>query len=82
MLAPRELDVLALIARGYTTIEIACTLGSSTRVVERSKSRIRQELHALSMSHAVAIAYEGGLLPASELRAERLARKTELKPDR
>ncbi len=53
-LAPREQEVLSLLARGYVYKEIAETLGISYATVHTHIRRIYSKLHVRSRSHAVA----------------------------
>jgi DNA-binding CsgD family transcriptional regulator len=63
-LTPREADVLALIARGYTNREIASTLVISVKTAGVHVSHILRKLDAPNRQQAAAIAHR--LTPASE----------------
>lgn len=67
MLAPtrmseREIDVLALIACGYSGPAIAPMLHISPWTVESHQRRVRMKLGARTMAHAVALAIKRGEL--------------------
>jgi DNA-binding NarL/FixJ family response regulator len=56
-LTPREADVLALLARGYTNREIATTLVISVKTASVHVSHILHKLDAPSRREAAAIAH-------------------------
>lgn len=58
---PRELEVLALIAEGYATREIAQTLWITEETVRTHVRRLLDRLGARTRAHAVSIAYREGL---------------------
>ena len=58
----RELEVLALIAKGRSNKEIAVILGVSDETVKTHVSNIMQKLHAQDRAHAVTEAIRLGLL--------------------
>lgn len=58
----RELEVLALIAKGRSNKEIAAALGVSDETVKTHVSNIMQKLHAQDRAHAVTEAIRLGLL--------------------
>jgi DNA-binding CsgD family transcriptional regulator len=58
---PRELEVLALIAEGYSTREIAQMLWITVETVRTHVRRLLGRLEARTRAHAVAIAYRDGL---------------------
>ena len=62
-LTPRELDVLAGVARGERTKEIARRLGVSERTAWAYLTSIYNKLGVDSRASAVAVAMERGLLP-------------------
>lgn len=62
-LTPRELDVLAGVARGERTKEIARRLGVSERTAWAYLTTIYNKLGVDSRASAVAVAMERGLLP-------------------
>ena len=61
-LSVREMEVLWLIARGFTSSEIAPQLGLSTRTIETHRARISRKLGARSRAELVRYALERGLL--------------------
>jgi len=63
-LTERELDVLALTAKGYTNKAIGVLLGISDRTVQGHLARIYHKLDAGSRTEAVMKAVSSGLLPA------------------
>jgi DNA-binding CsgD family transcriptional regulator len=62
MLTPRERDVLDLTAAGLDQGEIARELSLTVGTVNAHASHLRCKLDADTMAHAVAIAYQRGLL--------------------
>jgi DNA-binding CsgD family transcriptional regulator len=62
-LSPRQADVLFLVAAGSTYEEVGEELGSSGVTVNTHVATIRAKLGAKTTAHAVAIAYQKGLLP-------------------
>ena len=64
MLSAREVQVLALLAQGSASKEIARRLGISERTVKAHITAIFNKLGASSRAEAVAIALRNGLLPA------------------
>jgi DNA-binding CsgD family transcriptional regulator len=61
-LAPREREVLELIARGQVLNGIAALLGVSSNTVRRHKTVAFAKLGARSSAHAVALAIRSGQL--------------------
>jgi DNA-binding NarL/FixJ family response regulator len=61
-LSPRELDVLRLVARGLTGLQIAEQLQLSESTVETHVRRAVQALGAHNRAHAVALAIGRGLI--------------------
>jgi DNA-binding CsgD family transcriptional regulator len=57
----RELEVLALVADGYSTSEIAQKLWITDETVRTHVRRLLNRLGARTRAHAVAIAYRDGL---------------------
>jgi DNA-binding CsgD family transcriptional regulator len=62
-LTPREEDVLALLAEGCTSHEVAERLDMSHKVVTTHKQRVFAKLEVQNQAHAVATAIRLGLLP-------------------
>jgi DNA-binding NarL/FixJ family response regulator len=63
-LTPRELDVLRLLGRGMSNVEIAAKLHVGDATVKTHVSRILQKLALRDRAQAVVAAYESGLLEA------------------
>lgn len=61
-LSEREVEVLTLIARGFTNTEIAEQLYLSVRTVETHRSHIQQKLRLSTRSELVGYAFERGLV--------------------
>jgi two-component system, NarL family, response regulator NreC len=61
-LSPRELEVLKLIALGYTNGEIASTLFLSVRTVESHRAHIQQKVSLSTRAELVAFARDHGLM--------------------
>lgn len=61
-LSDREVEVLTLIARGFTNTEIAEQLYLSVRTVETHRSHIQQKLRLTTRSELVGYALERGLV--------------------
>jgi DNA-binding NarL/FixJ family response regulator len=62
-LTPRELEILTLIARGYTNKAAALQLGISDRTVQGHLAHIFDKLQAASRTEAVMRAVSLGLIP-------------------
>ena len=62
-LTQREIDVLRLLARGYTNRQIAGALSVSVRTVEGHRANLMDKLNAHSRVELTSIAEEMGLLP-------------------
>ena len=60
-ITPRELEVLALIADGHSTSDIARELWITTETVRTHVRRLLERLGARTRAHAVAIAYRDSL---------------------
>ncbi|MFK4071366.1 response regulator transcription factor [Streptomyces sp. NPDC029674] len=65
----QALDVLLLLARGYTDEQIAASLGVSKRTVSRAVTRMMQELNAQSRFEAGALAARRGWLKSIDTAA-------------
>ncbi|MFD9698019.1 response regulator transcription factor [Lentzea sp. NPDC059081] len=61
-LAPREIDVLRLVANGNDTAEVAAALGYSERTIKGVISALIGRLQLRNRSHAVAYAMRAGLI--------------------
>jgi DNA-binding CsgD family transcriptional regulator len=64
-LTPRELDVLQLVAAGYSNREIADQLFISVRTANTHVARILAKLESRNRASAVALAYQYGLVQLS-----------------
>ena len=62
-ITPRELEILAAIAEGLSTREIAEKLFVSENTVKTHSSRLFEKLNAKRRTHAVQIAKDAGLIP-------------------
>ncbi len=61
-LTPRELEVLRLIALGYTSVEVADKLDLSPRTIETHRARIHRKLKVATRAGLVGYALEHGLV--------------------
>ncbi|MCX4966319.1 response regulator transcription factor [Streptomyces sp. NBC_00654] len=61
-LAPREVDVLRLVAEGYDTADIATKLAYSERTIKSVLHSVMTRLQLRNRSHAVAFAMRQGLI--------------------
>lgn len=66
----RRLDVLALVARGFTYAQVAVELRLSSDTVKRHVGSLLREMSARSQAEAVALAYDHGVLRTAAVRAE------------
>ena len=64
LVTDRELEVLALIADGDSTNEIAKKLWITPETVRTHVRRLLDRLDARTRAHAVSIAYREGFLPS------------------
>lgn len=62
-LTPREIEVLTLIAQGYSNKEIANSLCITIRTVKAHVSNILSKLHAMDRTQAALYAVRQGLVP-------------------
>ena len=67
-LSPRQLSVLAALAAGDTVDQAAGRLLVSSSTAKKAIEGARAKLGARSTAHAVALAYEAGILPVGEGR--------------
>jgi DNA-binding NarL/FixJ family response regulator len=63
-LTQRELEVLRLVALGYTTAEIGNQLSLSTRTIEHHRANLRDKIGAHTRADISRYAAERGLLPS------------------
>jgi DNA-binding NarL/FixJ family response regulator len=61
-LTPRELEVLQLMAKGFSNPEIATTLGRTESTMKVHVSNILQKLQATDRTEAVTVAIQRGIL--------------------
>jgi DNA-binding NarL/FixJ family response regulator len=61
-LTPRELEVLTLMAKGFSNPEIASTLGRTESTMKVHVSNILQKLQATDRTEAVTVAIQRGIL--------------------
>ena len=61
-LSGRQLEVLTLVANGFSNQEICAELDVTLETVKTHVIHILQRLHARSRAHAVGIGYKHGLL--------------------
>jgi DNA-binding CsgD family transcriptional regulator len=66
ILTQRETEILSRVAEGMSSLQVAMSLGISSRTVENHKQRIFAKLGARSQAHAVAVALASGDLPGRE----------------
>lgn len=62
LLSPREVEILRLIALGYTSAEIAAKLQLSRRTVETHRARIFQKLELKTRAELVRFALDRHLI--------------------
>jgi len=70
ILSARELQVLRLVARGYTSQQIAKQIWVGVKTVETYRSRLAQKLGLRTRSDVVRFAVQMGLLTPETLEAE------------
>ncbi len=69
-LSPRELQVLRLVARGYTSAEIASQLFVGVKTIETYRLRLTEKLGFRTRSDVVRFAVQMGLLTPESLESE------------
>ena len=67
-LSPSEIRCLALIAIGYSEVEIGQEFGRSANTISILIHSAMEKLHAKSRSHAVMLSLKFGLLNIDDLR--------------
>jgi len=70
ILSDRELQVLGLVARGFSSQEIAKQILVGVKTVETYRSRLAQKLGLRTRSDVVRFAVQMGLLTSETLEAE------------
>jgi DNA-binding CsgD family transcriptional regulator len=61
-LTSRELEIVELVANGFSAKEVANTLGIAPRTVERHTENVRVKMRARNRPHMVALAISMGIL--------------------
>jgi DNA-binding CsgD family transcriptional regulator len=69
-LTPRELEILAEVARGRSNPQIAMKLIISIETVRTHLRHVREKLGAYNGAHAVAIAYHTGIFRPAQKPGE------------
>lgn len=62
-LTPRELEVLTLVAQGYTSQQIANQLGISIKTVQAHRANVMEKLELRDITQLVRFAIRTGLIP-------------------
>jgi DNA-binding NarL/FixJ family response regulator len=70
ILSPRELQVLRLVARGYTSAEIAKQLFVGVKTIETYRLRLTEKLGLRTRSDVVRFAVQMGLLSPESMESE------------
>lgn len=70
ILSPRELQVLGLVARGYTSAEIAKQIFVGIKTIETYRSRFAEKLELRTRSDVIRFAVQMGLLTPEALESE------------
>lgn len=63
VLTPREMEVLKLVAEGYTNQEIADQLVVSIKTVQAHRAKVMEKLGLHNITHLVRFAVRAGLIP-------------------
>ena len=71
-LTPRQLELLRLIASGYTENEIGARLRLTRGTIKEHLARARERLHAANTVHAAVLAIKDGLLSLSTISRRRV----------
>lgn len=71
-LTSREMQLLMLVAVGYSAKEVANRCGIAFRTVETHLDTMRLKLRARNRTHMVAIAIELGLISSTHIRQDSL----------
>jgi DNA-binding NarL/FixJ family response regulator len=70
ILSRRELQVLRLVARGYTSAEIAKQIFVGVKTIETYRSRLAEKLGLRTRSEVIRFAVQMGLLTPETLESE------------
>jgi two-component system response regulator NreC len=70
ILSDRELQVLTLVARGYTSAQIAKQIAVGVKTVETYRSRFAEKLGLRTLSDVISFALQMGLLTPEALESE------------
>jgi two-component system response regulator NreC len=70
ILSRRELQVLRLVARGYTSAEIAKQIFVGVKTIETYRSRLAEKLGLRTRSDVIRFAVQMGLLTPETLESE------------
>ena len=70
ILSPRELQVLGLVARGYTSAEIAKRIFLGVKTIETYRARFTEKLGLRTRSDVIRFAVQMGLLSMEALESE------------
>jgi len=70
ILSARELQVLTLVARGYTSLEIAKQIFVGVKTIETYRSRLTEKLGFRTRSDVIRFAVQTGLLTPETLESE------------
>jgi DNA-binding NarL/FixJ family response regulator len=70
ILSARELQVLTLVARGYTSLEIAKQIFVGVKTIETYRSRLTEKLGLRTRSEVIRFAVQMGLLTPETLETE------------
>ena len=71
-LTPRQIELLRLIASGYTENEIGARLGLTRGTIKEHLARARERLRAANTTHAAVLAIKAGLLDVFTISARRI----------